>query len=73
MKLIKINRRDFLDFYAIEKIVLKRGICYVYRNDGVYPKIIKSEHGIGFLYIGMINAGVTSEEIKDLQKRVTNV
>lgn len=69
MRLVKLNRRDFLEFEKIEKAVKKGNILWVYRNDGVYPKIIKTEFGIDRFFLNCVNAKVTAEEIVKFKKK----
>lgn len=66
---IKLNRRDYIDFDNIEKIVQKGSILWVYKVKG-YPKVTKTEFGISVLLRNCINAGITGEEIVELKKSV---
>lgn len=65
---IKVNRKDFIEYNNIEKLVLTSRGLRVYKKEG-YPRILLADCTYNKLLQRLLNVGVNSKKLEELINR----
>jgi len=63
MKMLKVNRKHFVNLLNVEKFVYRDGIVWIYRKEG-FPRVYKTDYAPYNLRVLLTNLGHTIQEFK---------